>query len=212
MTVMGCTPAGFPYLYCPANLNEEQPSKPSIVLEEETLTHTTTYITTFPDGTSSSYIVTDQTVIITDIQEPSQVVTETEILPSGTEEETIQTSILPTGTEEETIQTSILPSGTEEETIQTSILPSGTEEETVQTSILPSGTEEETVQTSILPSVVIEQSTITNTVLTIVQTTVMTVAPTSTVLESPTTVTVDTEELAPEIPEIESSTDEIVAP
>ncbi|XP_046657377.1 mucin-5AC-like isoform X2 [Daphnia pulicaria] len=310
MTVMGCTPAGFPYLYCPANLNEEQPSKPSIVLEEETLTHTTTYITTFPDGTSSSYIVTDQTVIITDIQEPSQVVTETEILPSGTEEETIQTSILPSGTEEETIQTSILPSGTEEETvqtsilpsgteeetiqtsilpsgteeetiqtsilpsgteeetvqtsilpsgteeetiqtsilpsgteeetiqtsilpsgteeetvqtsilpsgteeetIQTSILPSGTEEETVQTSILPSGTEEETVQTSILPSVVIEQSTITNTVLTIVQTTVMTVAPTSTVLESPTTVTVDTEELAPEIPEIESSTDEIVAP
>ncbi|XP_046454640.1 mucin-5AC-like isoform X2 [Daphnia pulex] len=172
MTVMGCTPAGFPYLYCPANLNEQssQPSKPSIILEEETLTHTTTYITTFPDGTSSSYIVTDQTVIITDIQEPSQAVTETEILPSGTEEETIQTSIL------------------------------------------PSGTEEETVQTSILPSVVIEQSTITNTVLTIVQTTVTTVAPTSTVLESPTTVTVDTEELATDIPEIESSTDEIVAP
>ncbi|XP_046454639.1 mucin-5AC-like isoform X1 [Daphnia pulex] len=200
MTVMGCTPAGFPYLYCPANLNEQssQPSKPSIILEEETLTHTTTYITTFPDGTSSSYIVTDQTVIITDIQEPSQAVTETEILPSGTEEETIQTSIL--------------PSGTDEETVPTSILPSGTEEETVQTSILPSGTEEETVQTSILPSVVIEQSTITNTVLTIVQTTVTTVAPTSTVLESPTTVTVDTEELATDIPEIESSTDEIVAP
>ncbi|EFX85777.1 hypothetical protein DAPPUDRAFT_309075 [Daphnia pulex] len=120
MTVMGCTPAGFPYLYCPVDLNDDESSKPSIVLEEETITQTTTYFTTFPDGTSSSYIVTDETsFIITEIQEPPQVVSETDNLPSATGEETFPTDNLPSSTDEETVATDNLPPAIDEGTVGT---------------------------------------------------------------------------------------------